>query len=327
MKEALAYIGGKIKQHAPEILVTTGIILTGASTVAAVKLTPKCKAIKEQKEEELKAVEECLALNDPQYTQKDAKKDLPIIKTKAIVNTIKVYLPAIALFGGGVICILSGMGILKKRNSVLASFGILATEKLKKYRKNVAEKYGEDVEKELYYGIKEMIVEKEDEKGKTKKEKIKAMDENFIKNEQFCRCFDECSTVFDKEDPLNHNKILVLNAQKFCNLKLKSRVKYDQDGNVIKPGYLFLNEVYETLGFDKTKDGQTIGWIYNPEEDGPIDETHKYIDFGLYRGDDATNAFMNNKEKSVWLDFNVDGPISHLCYKNMSEIKKLRNRG
>lgn len=325
MKEALACIGGKIKQHAPEILVTTGIILTGASTVAAVKLTPKCKAIKEQKEEELKAVDECLALNDPKYTQKDAKKDLTIINTKSTINTIKVYLPAIALFSGGVICILSGMGILKKRNSVLASFGILATEKLKKYRKNVAEKYGEDVEKELYYGIKEMVVEKEGEKGKTKK--VKAMDNTYLNHDEYCKFFDESSSLYDGYDPLNHNKIAVLNAQKNCNYKIRGRVKYDKDGKVLKPGYLFLNEAYHELGLDKTAAGQVIGWLYNPEEDGPIDETHRYIDFGLFRDDQATRDFMNNKEKSVLLDFNVDGPISHLCYENMDTIKKLRNRG
>ena len=68
-------------------------------------------------------------------------------------------------------------------------------------------------------------------------------------------------------------------------------------------GYLFLNEVYSMLGIQETKAGQMIGWVYDPEVE------HK-IDFGiydLYR--DSNRRFVNGVERSILLDFNVDGNI------------------
>jgi hypothetical protein len=71
-------------------------------------------------------------------------------------------------------------------------------------------------------------------------------------------------------------------------------------------GYLFLNDVYEMLGFPKTKEGQVAGWIYNEKE--PIGDN--FVDFGIY---DVTKApardFVNGYERSIVLDFNVDGQI------------------
>lgn len=320
-------VGIWFKQHSPEILTGLGIGCMSGAVVFAIKQTPKCQEIKQQKEDELKAVDECLAMNDVKYTDADAKRDLRIIKTKAAVNTIKVYSPTIALFVVGTSLILTGFGILRKRNTILASVGLLATDKLNKYRKRVAEKYGDDIEKELYYGIKELTAEKEDEKGKKKSEKIKAMDNDLVEHDIYCRFFDETSGLWDNYNGLQMHKILVMNAQKYCNQLIKSRVVYDKNDKVRKPGYLYLNEAYDALGMTKSDVGHHIGWLYNPEEDGPIDDTHRYIDFGLFRDDQATRDFMNNKEKTVLLDFNVDGPISPYAYKTIDEINKIKNGG
>lgn len=66
-------------------------------------------------------------------------------------------------------------------------------------------------------------------------------------------------------------------------------------------GHVFLNEVYDNLGFDRTSNGAIVGWMVNPKEsDG-------YINFGLFNV--RNNAFINGIELNVWLDFNVDGVI------------------
>ena len=64
---------------------------------------------------------------------------------------------------------------------------------------------------------------------------------------------------------------------------------------------MFLNEVLASLGFEHTSPGALVGWIYE-SEDGD-----SYIDFDLYAVHNEN--FMNGPEKSVWLDFNVDGVI------------------
>ena len=64
------------------------------------------------------------------------------------------------------------------------------------------------------------------------------------------------------------------------------------------------------LGFPRTKAGQVVGWVY--------DEKHtvgdNFVDFGLFNdiNDERKQAFVNGYERSVLLDFNVDGPILDL---------------
>ena len=74
-------------------------------------------------------------------------------------------------------------------------------------------------------------------------------------------------------------------------------------------GSVVLNEVYDYLGIPRTKAGAVVGWIYdekNPKGDN-------YIDFGIYNiHDRAARDFVNGYERSIWLDFNVDGYILDL---------------
>lgn len=68
-------------------------------------------------------------------------------------------------------------------------------------------------------------------------------------------------------------------------------------------GHLFLNDVYDMLGFPRTKTGQRIGWIY--DKDNPVGDNH--VDFGL--NDSSSADFVNGRSNVVLLDFNVDGDI------------------
>ena len=88
-----------------------------------------------------------------------------------------------------------------------------------------------------------------------------------------------------------------LDAQNFLNEKLQTQ------------GYLFLNDVYEMLGFDKVNYGQVVGWIF--DQDHPIGDN--YVDFGIWDiHDQQKRRFVNGHERSIILDFNVDGPILDL---------------
>ena len=60
------------------------------------------------------------------------------------------------------------------------------------------------------------------------------------------------------------------------------------------------------LGIDRTAAGQQVGWIY--DEKNPIGDN--YVDFGIYDGNRERNrAFVNGYERTILLDFNVDGYI------------------
>ena len=71
-------------------------------------------------------------------------------------------------------------------------------------------------------------------------------------------------------------------------------------------GYLFLNEVYEFLGIPLIREGQYLGWFYDPNDP----TLHNKVDFGIYDCHDILKCnFVNGFENTVLLDFNIDGNI------------------
>ena len=86
---------------------------------------------------------------------------------------------------------------------------------------------------------------------------------------------------------------------------LRAQQNYAND-LLISRGHLFLNEVYDMLDIPRTKAGQVVGWVYNPEN--PVGDN--YVDFGIYDIRRQENRdFVNGYERSILLDFNVDGNI------------------
>jgi hypothetical protein len=63
---------------------------------------------------------------------------------------------------------------------------------------------------------------------------------------------------------------------------------------------VFLNEAYDALGLERSTAGAVVGWVIGDEGDN-------YIDFGIFEAQNA--RFVNGSERSILLDFNVDGVI------------------
>ena len=166
----------------------------------------------------------------------------------------------------------------------------------KDYRCRVVERFGEALDKELRFNVKakEVAEVSVDENGNetTVKTTVEVAD-NPSRYSDFTRCFDVGCTGWTKDPEMN--LMFLRRQQDYANEMLKTK------------GHLFLNEVYDMLGFQRTKLGQIAGWVYeNPNGDG-------YIDFGIYDIHDQTKRdFVNGYERSIWLDFNVDGNILDL---------------
>src|SRR5688500_7899503 len=71
--------------------------------------------------------------------------------------------------------------------------------------------------------------------------------------EIYVRQFDETCPEWKNNVELNKTYLQV--QEKYCNHKLR------------RNGYLFLNDVYDSLGFTRTSVGQLVGWLY-PTENG-----------------------------------------------------------
>lgn len=288
----------QIRKHSPEILMVAGVVGTVASTVLACKATLKVNEVLEEKKNTIDAIHTCLENETIEYTEEDSKKDLTILYAQTGIKLVKLYAPAVILGALSITSIVAGHKILKKRNLALAAAYAVVDKGFKDYRKRVVERFGEELDKELRYNLKAKEIE-EVVKDKDGNEKVEKKVVNVVDNEnplngvsEYAKFFDEVSTNWSK-DP-EYNLMFLRRQQDWANEKLKAT------------GYLFLNEVYDMLGIPRTQAGQVVGWIYdkkNPNGDN-------YVDFGIYDvHSEAKRGFVNGVERSILLDFNVDGVI------------------
>lgn len=302
----LGRVGLQIKKHSPEIFMVAGVVGTVTSTVMACKATTKISEITEPAKNDIeivhKGVEDGYVEGKDgkvEYTEEDGKKDLTIIYTQTGLKLVKLYAPAIAVGALSIAGIVTGQHILKKRNLALAAGYALIDKSFKEYRKNVVDRFGEAIDKELKYNIKAKEVEviNVDEDGNQTIEKA-IVNVPTLGASPFAKFFEESCPAWTK-DP-NYNLLFLRKQQDFANELLKSR------------GHVFLNEVYDMLGIQRTPEGQAFGWVY--DEKNPVGDN--YIDFGIYDvTDERKRAFVNGYERNILLDFNVDGEIYNLIRK------------
>lgn len=295
-------VGFKVKKHSPEILVGAGIAGGIASAVLACKATTKVSTILIETKTQVDQVHEVLENEDipaEDYTVEDSKKDLAIIYVQTGLKLAKLYAPSIALGVLSIGSILTGHNIMRKRNIALAAAYTVVDKSFKEYRGRVVERFGEALDKELKYNIKsqevkEVVVDEETGKKKTVKSTVDSVDPQEIYSD-YARFFDDGCTGWEKDAELN--LYYVKRQQDWANDLLKAK------------GHLFLNEVYDMFGIPRTKAGQVVGWVY--DEKNPVGDN--YVDFGIY---DLTKMnsrdFVNGYERTILLDFNVDGNILNL---------------
>ena len=294
-------VGFQIKKHSPEILLVTGITGVVTSAVMACKATTKVDAIVEESKKSIDMIHEGMEAGnicDVEYTEEDGKKDLAIVYIQTGVKFAKLYGPSVLLGLTSIGCILASNNIIHKRNVALSAAYTAIDRSFKGYRSRVIERFGESMDRELRYNIKtqevkETVVDEETGKKKTVKSTVSVVDPNTYSD--YARFFDEYCAGWTKD--AEYNLMFLRQQQNYANELLKSR------------GHLFLNEVYDMLGIDRTKAGNIVGWVY--DEKHPIGDN--FVDFGIYVLDnEKARDFVNGRERSILLDFNVDGDILSL---------------
>lgn len=292
--------GFQIKKHSPEILIVAGIAGVVTSAVMACKATTKINDILDQTKEEVDKVNDALAnekIPEDVYSKEDAKKDLAIIYIQTGVKLAKLYGPSLILGALSITSILASNNILRKRNVALAAAYATIDNSFKEYRSRVIERFGKDLDRELKYNIKAKEISETtvDENGK---ETTVTKTVPVVESEEpsdYARFFCEGCAGWTKDPEMN--LVFLKQQQNWANELLKTR------------GHLFLNEVYDMLGIERSKAGQVVGWVY--DETNP--NCDNYVDFGIYDiYNERKRAFVNGWERSILLDFNVDGDIYSL---------------
>ena len=286
----------KVKKYSPEILVVAGCIGVVGTVVSACKATTKLSAVLDEGKKNIDQLHDYVKTHgySEEYAEQDGKKDLAIMYTQTGLQLAKLYAPAVILGTLSITAILTSNNMLRKRNVALAAAYTAVNTSFKEYRGRVVERFGKELDRELRYNIKEKEVEEtvvnEDGTETTVKKTVQVADPNTI--DDTAKIWYEGNPGWSK-DP-EFNLMYLKKQQAYANDLLKSR------------GYLFLNEVYEILGFPRTAAGQQIGWIY--DEKNPIGDN--FVDFGIYDIHDEQKVnFVNGYERSIILEFNHDGNI------------------
>lgn len=303
----------QLKKHSPEILVVAGVVGVVTSAVMACKATTKVNDILEESKTKVDQIHGVLADDSKRfkeveengemtkvevYSEEDSKKDLAIVYVQTAAKFAKLYGPSIVLGALSITSILASNNILRKRNVALAAAYATVDKSFKDYRSRVVERFGKELDRELKYNLKSQEIEETvvDEKGeeKTVKKTVNMVNTNHFFSE-YAKFFDESCPDWTK-DP-ERNRFFLTRQQDYANDKLKAR------------GYLFLNEVYEMLGVPRTKAGQIVGWIYDKD----VPNGDNYVDFGIFNAySEQARDFVNGYERTILLDFNVDGNILDL---------------
>ena len=286
-----------IKKNSPEILLGAGIVGFVGTIVLACRATCRADEVLEFHRRKIKDIEDAkeIADADPEgemsYDIEIYRQDKAIRYLKTTGNLAKLYAPTVAVGALSLACILTSRNIMQKRYlGVVAAYNGLSAA-FEEYRKRVRDEYGEGLDKHFRYGTTYEELPVYDENGKKTKEKeqVEKTETGMVMpNDDSCRFFDSSNPNWDKNPTFS--MMWLRGQQNILNDLLHTR------------GHVFLNEVYDALGFPHTPQGAVLGWI-----DGEGDNC---IDFGLYdQNKENVRRFVNGVDNVIMLEFNHDGVI------------------
>ena len=299
-----------VRKHSPEILMVAGVIGTVAGAVMACKETLELEDVLDECKQEKMELEEQYAMSE-EYSEDALKKDQVKLTIKQAVKIVKLYAPSVIMEVTSIGVIFASNDIMRKRNASMAAAYATLNSMYKRYRQNVIESYGEEVDKDMRFGVKHEKVTEIDEDGNKVKidARIVDLDNTALAISDYSRFFQMGCKGFDASSG-RYNLLYLKGIQAMFNNKL------------IADGYVMLNDVYRELGFDTIPEGWSIGWVY--DETNPIGDN--YIDFGLYEARNKNQRAVNDWEPVILMDFNVDGNL-YEDPKLYSLLKKKMNTG
>lgn len=299
--KASAKIGRQVlaaQQHSPTLLVAAGVAGFGATVFLACRATLKLNDVLAEGEEDLKGVD---ALKENEVRKKTFS-----VQLQTAIKVAKLYAPAVIVGGASLAALTGSHIILKRRNAGLVAAYATLDKMYKDYRGRVVQDQGVEKDREYLFGTIEKEIVEEGPNG-PEITHVKGYDVAAIK----ANAHSVYHRVFDYDNPNwsevpQENQFLVQSAQNHLNDKLRV------------DGYVFLNDAYDLLGFEKTAAGQMVGWVRSPKlDENGVPQGDGYIDFGIW-SDGALagkQKILNGHKEAIVLDFNVDGNVLDLLKK------------
>lgn len=280
------------QKHSPTILFVGGIIGVGATVVTACRATLKVEQLLEDHQ---KTANDIRNIDHVDYNDGERKHDMAILYFRTTSRLAKLYGPSFILGVTSVGMLAGSHNILNKRMAGVTAAYAALDKGFKDYRARVVDELGEDKDREFRYGVVEREIETVNSEGKKKTKKVKTVGDGG--GSIYAKFFEESNPNWSSQPEFN--LLFLRAAQKVLNDNLESN------------GHVFLNEVYDHLGLDRTPAGSQVGWFSEKALKRKGLNGDGYIDFGIWDGAnmDRFYDFVVGNEGGIWLDFNVDGVI------------------
>lgn len=280
----------ELQKGSPRTLFAAGVVGVVGSTVLACRATLKLEEVLTEGQADL---ERARTLEHRNYSETDRKHDVTVIYMRTAVRVGTLYAPAILLGAASIGSLTMSHHMLNQRNLALTAAYATLDKAFSEYRERVIQKYGEDEDRNFRFKSEEVLVQNE-RTGEVEKQLRVHPDAKSM----YARFFDPLSPNWSEEP--EYNLLFLRMQQNYWNDMLKAR------------GHVMLNDVYKSLGLEPTSAGAVVGWILAK---GAGDN---YIDFGIYDSTDNARDFVNGREGSILLDFNVDGVI----FDKLDELRR-----
>lgn len=282
-----------LKKWLPEIMMFAGAVGVAVAAVDIYKGHLKAEEIIEEAREDFEVIRQAREkASEKKYPPIEHKKDIAKVYVKSGKSFVKLYGRGVTMGLVSLGVIFGGSRILRSRNMAIAAAYTVLESGYNAYRGRVVEEYGEDKDFEFSSGLRKVStnIETVDAKGKKKmvEQTVEIVDP--MVPSMYGRWFDETSREWTKTPEFN--LAYLTRTQSYVNDLLKAR------------GHVFLNEVYDRLGFERSGAGAVVGWVVGSKSGDSV------IDFGIF--DKRNSRFLDGIERSCFLDFNVDGIIYNI---------------
>lgn len=269
-----------VQKHSPVLLFGAGVVGITTTVVLACKGTLKLEEVLDNHKKDMGSLDEVKG----RMTEEEAVKTKALILTKTVMEIGKLYAPAIIIGTVSIACLTGSHVVLTRRNAGLTAAYAALDKGFQEYRKRVADEFGDEKEREMRYDTIK-VTETNDKGERVTTTKVNPDGTPSI----YAKLFDEHSSSWNN-DP-TYNLVFLRAVQQMLTDRLRAK------------GHLFLNEVYDDLGLDRTPAGQIVGWVLGEGDD--------FVDFGIFNQEMEPEhlAFFQGRENAIWLDFNVVGPV------------------
>lgn len=225
------------KRNASSILTYIGGVGVIATSVMAVKATPKALDLLEKAKEE-KADE--------------------LTKVEKIKAAGPAFIPTIATGAATIVCIFGANTLNKRQQAALMSAYALVDNSYKEYKSKLKELYGEEAHQNIVNSIA-----------------IEKAEDVYIHSECLCANCDLSVEDGTGEPKLFYDEYA--NRYFEASIEQVMAAEYHLNRNYILRGYSVLNELYEFLGLETTEYGSVLGWAPLDDGMYWIDFNHRKV--------------------------------------------------